>query len=424
MTTPEDVFVGPAVEVSAPPLSSTATLTYRALADGETDPGADAKSDPDAAPPTPWGPGGARHAAGYGAFADYVLAQGDDPRAIARSGSAFVLLGYLRQHAAAVFSDPELLRAAGIFLGNCIASLRADAVWQGNENGPHMVGAGRRGFVPAGILVRLVDPAVTSSTDFDTGLGSLVKSLSTWTWEAADDALPPPPLPTPRPAASGTPRYVRPPLPAAVFFDDAGQPIDYGNRWGTDSPPEDSYSVTRNTERYAGLHTVAHALIAYLERVYDVAVIHEGVADAAATLLHPRDDVVELVRLQPRDPQAAPLRFVLSGYPGVIVEAGVLHDFAYPRCGCEACDEGIDYAATEIEDVALAVAAGGYAEQYPVGLRRDLRYGLVSIDAAGERTGSQSGGGETTGISAERLAHGEAVLAALPHGWQPWPLRD
>ena len=425
MTTPEDVFVGPAVELSVEPLSSMATLTYRALADIET--AAAATPAPDAAPPTPWGRGAVRHAAGYGPFVDYVRAQGDDPRALALSATAGELVRYLRAHTAAFTADPALLDAASIFVGNYIASLRADAAWRAVSPGKHEVGAGRYRFIPSTILERLTLPNAGSGlpdADIETQLQGFTEMVKQWVAEAADDALPPPPLPTPRPAASGTPRYERPLLPSPVFLDEAGEPIDYGNRWHGISPPEDSYSVARNSERFAGLHTVAHALIDHLQRVYDVEVTHEKVSDAAALLLRPHGGVRKLVRVQPQDPQAAPLRFVLTDYPGVIVEAGVLHGFAYPMCGCEACDEGLDAVSTELEQLVLAVASGGYAEHYPVGRRRDLHYGLVTLDSSGATVGSRGGHSAPDGISAERLARGEAVLAALPRGWQPWPLRD
>lgn len=451
MTAPEDVFAGPAIEMSARKASDAAQFGFSA-----------SSYEPRAAPAGP-----VRHAAGYAPFVGYMLAHEVDPRALALalSGSALELLRFLRTHASALAADPELLHAAGIFLGNSIVSMRADAAWRSMSPGPDEVGAGRRSFLPSMILERLTLPLAnpgaanaeaasdaTIGADAETGmptvgwaplaalqarpaslaadeaelethLRGIDDMLKLWVAEADDDALPPPPLPTPRPPASGTPRYERPPLPSTVFLDEAGEPINYGNRWGMDRPPENSYSVELHPERFAGLHIVAHALIEYLQWVYDVEVVHEQAPDAAAPLLRPHGGVRELVRVQPRDPQAAPLRFAFTDYPGVIVEAGVLHGFAYPMCGCEACDERVDYTATEMENLVRAVTNGGYAEHYPVGRRRDLFYGLVAHDDAGALASSGSGGGAPGGLSAAQLAHGEAVLAALPHGWQPWPLR-
>jgi hypothetical protein len=61
---------------------------------------------------------------------------------------------------------------------------------------------------------------------------------------------------------------------------------------------------------------------------------------------------------------------VLTGYPGVMVHAGVLHDFPFPVCGCDACDETAETTADGMELLVLTVVAGGYSERYPVGSQR------------------------------------------------------
>lgn len=420
MTTPEDVFAGPAMEMPAGPVSKPAVISFRSVEGDDglpvAQPGADSSLPPQ------FGPAAVRHSAGYAPFLAYLQEHEGDPRplALALAASPRRLLRYLRAHAPAVLADPELRGAAEVFLGNCIATLRADAVWRSDETGPHEVGAGRFGFVPASILSRLVDSGETAD-DVDADVDEVVDSLNGWVEEADDDALPPPPLPSPVPPASGTPPYVRPELPCVEILDETGRPIPYGSRWGWDGPPEGSYSVEAHPERFAGLHTVARALIEHLERVFDVDVIDEPATDAA--LLRPQRDVIARVRVLPRDSEAAPLLVAFTAYPGVIVEAGVLHAFPYPICGCEACDETADAQATELEELVFAVTLGGYAEHYPVGRRRDLHLGLVHLDVAGAVTGSSWGSGDTGGLSAERLERGEATLAALHRGWQPWPLR-
>lgn len=420
MTTPEDVFAGPAIEMPAGPISKLAVISFRSV---EGDEGLAApRPTADPSSPPPFGPAAVRHAAGYAPFLAYLQAHDGDPRALAQTLAASPrrLLRYIRAHAPAVLADPELRGAAEVFLGNCIATLRADAAWRSDDTGPREVGAGRFGFVPASILSRLVGSGATAD-DVDAEVDRFIESLNGWVEEADDDALPPPPLPSPVPPASGTPPYVRPELPRVEILDETGRPIPYGSRWGWGGPPEDSYSVEAHPERFAGLHTVARALIEHLERVFDVDVIDEPATDAA--LLRPQRDVIARVRVLPRDPEAAPLLFAFTAYPGVIVEAGVLHAFPYPICGCEACDETADAQASELEGLVFAVTLGGYAEHYPVGRRRDLHLGLVRLDEAGAVTGSSRGCGGTGGLSAERLERGEATLAALPRGWQPWPLR-
>lgn len=158
--------------------------------------------------------------------------------------------------------------------------------------------------------------------------------------------------------------YIRPHIESVEFFDDAGRVIDYGNRWAdTDGqPPEDRYEVETHLERFAPLHTVAEALIEHLVQTYDVS-IEEG-AHVCVDFRYPPslEDVVRAVRLTPADPLAAPLTMVLTDYPGVLVFAGVLTDFVYPTCGCDACDEDWKSMAERLEAQVLGVVAGGLRE--------------------------------------------------------------
>jgi hypothetical protein len=130
-------------------------------------------------------------------------------------------------------------------------------------------------------------------------------------------------------------------------------------------------------------------------------------------------DVLEAVKVTPRSTGAAPLTFVLTGYPGVMVHAGVLHDFSFPVCGCDACDETVQTTADRLEMLVLAVAAGGYAERYPVGRRRWSEYALTGFDGSG----SESGKSEPVPASADRLREAEIQLRGVAGGWNPWPLR-
>lgn len=76
--------------------------------------------------------------------------------------------------------------------------------------------------------------------------------------------------------------YVRPVIDAGVFEDEQGRVIDYGNRWGDDGPPEDTYSVDPHPQRFAPIHTIGEALIAHLSETYDVSVT-DGTAALAVT---------------------------------------------------------------------------------------------------------------------------------------------
>ncbi|AMB60586.1 hypothetical protein AWU67_15065 [Microterricola viridarii] len=233
--------------------------------------------------------------------------------------------------------------------------------------------------------------------------------------------------PAPAPAPSGAPTYTRPELSAAEYCGDDGQRIPYGERWGAGSPDPDSYSTVSHPERFAGLHTVAEALIDHLERAFAVTVRREQPGPDGGfdpPLLHPQDGVTALVRVIPEHPDAAPLSFAFTNFPGVFVEAGLLHTFPYPICGCDACDETAENQAAEVEELVLGVAGGGYAEEFPLGSAGETLYSLVSFDEGGTQTGWRSGnGGAPTTIPEERLDAAAATLAALPRGWQAWPRR-
>lgn len=211
--------------------------------------------------------------------------------------------------------------------------------------------------------------------------------------------------------------YARPEIPVQVFRDAAGQIIEYGNRWGAGVPPEDSYSVDTHPERFAPLHTVAEALIAHLTAGYDTAVSEDLVH--AADLLWERDDVSRAVRLTPNEPDAARLTFVFTSYPSVIVHAGLLHDFCYPDCGCDACDETWQTQAEELEWHTLAVAAGNYTEYVRSGLTSWVGHTISRPDGGGW----SSSEARANGLPNDRLRIARRRLKALRGGWQPWPTR-
>lgn len=206
--------------------------------------------------------------------------------------------------------------------------------------------------------------------------------------------------------------YLRPPIDAPDVRDTDGQVIDYGSRWDG-SPPAETYSVDTHPERFAPLHTVADALIAYLRDTYDVQVT-EG-EETAADLLHPAPEVARAVRIRPNDQACAALTFVFTAYPGIILHAGLLHDFHYPVCGCDACDSHWAAEADELEQQVLAVATGHYREGIERGLRPWVEYAFAYPD------GASSGRSRAQDSAAERLESAKLILRHLPEGWAAWP---
>lgn len=211
----------------------------------------------------------------------------------------------------------------------------------------------------------------------------------------------------------GMSSYVRPVIDAPVFRDADGAVINYGNRWHG-SPPEDTYSVDTHPERFAPLHVVADALIAHLRETYDVEV-DEGV-EVAADLLHPAfHDVVRAVRIRPNDPKCASLTMVFTAYPGIYMHAGLLHDFHYPVCGCDACDSSWQAEADELEQQVFATVSGNYRETIERGLRPLVDYAFTYPD------GASSGKSRSQDLPAQRLKGAKPILRALPDGWDSWP---
>ena len=93
-------------------------------------------------------------------------------------------------------------------------------------------------------------------------------------------------------------------VPPTEYLDEAGAVIPYGSRWPAGGPPDDSYSRVSTPQRFLPLQAVARQLIA----------------------------------------------------------AGPFHQFAFPACGCDACDEGADAQLDQLEETVFAVVNGDYRE--------------------------------------------------------------
>ncbi|KQV06956.1 DUF6226 family protein [Leifsonia sp. Root112D2] len=206
--------------------------------------------------------------------------------------------------------------------------------------------------------------------------------------------------------------YRRPTFPVETYRDEQGGVIDYGNRWARDSPPDDAYSRMSNLQRFAPLHDVATALIEWLQSAFDVTV--EETPTAATDFLLKPDDVVRAIRVVPRDPTAAPLTFVLTRFPAVYLHAGLLHDFHFPDCGCDACDDDLTGLAEELEWTVRTVVSGGYSERFDPWPGRWIEFRLDEPGA-----GMRSGRSRTKELPDERVTLARTSLP--PAGqWLPW----
>lgn len=212
--------------------------------------------------------------------------------------------------------------------------------------------------------------------------------------------------------------YVRPSVVEENYRDADGSVIEYGHRWGSEGPPMDSYSVDSHPERFAPLHLIAAALIDYLLRTYQATISDE--LRFVQDLRYPRVDAVRAVRLVPAEADAAGLTFVFTAYPGVVVHAGLLHDFAYPMCGCDACDETWQSVADDLESVVQIVASGGYREEVR---RSGHEFWIWCYLRADDGSRNSSSGSAATVEVGDELLAAEARLNELPNGWLPWPRR-
>jgi hypothetical protein len=210
--------------------------------------------------------------------------------------------------------------------------------------------------------------------------------------------------------------FVRPAIAEQTYRDADGAVIAYGSRWGIAGPAEDSYSVVSHAERFAPLHQIAHALIDHLQRRYLVEVTDD--LRCAQDLRLRRVEAERAVRLTPTATDAATLTFVFTDFPGVIVHAGLLHDFSFPICGCDACDETWQSMADRLEFTVQAVISGGYREEVRGGDDDPWIWHQLSTDD--QRHG---GGGDATADAGAHLRATAERLRVLRGAWAPWPRR-
>jgi hypothetical protein len=204
------------------------------------------------------------------------------------------------------------------------------------------------------------------------------------------------------------PDYARPVIPSRVYRDAAGTVIDYGNRRQGESVPDVRHGTVSNTDRFEPLTLVARTLVDHLASTYDVTVSSEPHFARAGV------ELVEAVLIAPRDPRSASIVIGFTTLPGVIVRAGALNEFAFPPCGCDACDERVGDLIGRLEDLIFTVVRGGYSEA--------IDGSMVSYSLR-HPGGWQSGECHSGTFPAERLAEAREVLARIPDRWAPWALR-
>lgn len=180
-------------------------------------------------------------------------------------------------------------------------------------------------------------------------------------------------------------------------------------RWNGD-PPEEAYGRVTDPGRFAGLHVVARDLLDELETRFGVGRETSSEPDRHGP------EPAPVVRLVPADPAASPLSIVFDAFPGLTVRMGRGDDWLHlPYCGCDACDETVDWCTEQLRDRVEALTAGTFGErlvrEHGWWHERWFRF------AEGDSRDSQKI------FDKDRIA---ALRAALPDGelrWAPWPAR-
>lgn len=338
----------------------------------------------------------ARFVEGFEPFETFARDAGADSAALATDFSA--LWDFVAAHPE-LLDAPETAEATARFLGNAIAVAHPAALWRFTSE-PE-VGTSMMSVPVAGLLRGIIEHPERRDS-FREMLASWpqadrdAEELEALTRDDVDIDFVVAPVP-----------FTRPVLAVPEFVDESGQIIEYGSRWGDDSPPEHAYSRVSHPERFAPVVSVVDALVDHLETWYDVDVDRRT------------DESGERVwRLRPTTGATVTLT---GPAESVRIEAGALTREYAPSCTCDACDETAESVADQLEETLLAIAAGGLREVFPVGHRRWLHTELRTPGGGG-----RSGGGEPDpSLSAERLDDAAHLLARLPDGWWPaWTLQS
>ena len=168
-----------------------------------------------------------------------------------------------------------------------------------------------------------------------------------------------------------------------------------------DQPAPEDYGRVTNPERYQAVVDAARGIIADLVKRYQVEVT-PGIQSVDFPDWTPSAEEVSRVRPS----QGAPLTFMFTEFPGVIVRVGHWCVEGFPSCGCDACNESPQVVVERLNDLVGAAVEGSYEEELT---KRRLTYTIDGGSSSSER----------------RLVRGEwkpyGVLAR--HRWPAWPKR-
>jgi hypothetical protein len=177
-------------------------------------------------------------------------------------------------------------------------------------------------------------------------------------------------------------------------------------------PPLEAYGCTRNLERFAPLHDFAAEVLIRLALRFDVerserygldAELEQGYKLARPTLC-----------LQPRSPGAACVAVAFSAFPGLLARFGRWYLTAFPRCGCDACNETMEGEAERLTSLINNMVAGRFRE----------RIYIPSSDVPSTECTFWSSDGrftrESSQLDPSRAQHLIADSSRSSYEWLPW----
>ncbi len=196
-------------------------------------------------------------------------------------------------------------------------------------------------------------------------------------------------------------------------------------------PPDPAYSRVTNPERFRPLHTAMHEIISRLENDFEVERA-EGYGLDQELESHPQRAGLDLaspsVRLNPNNPDAAPIVVAFSTFPSLNVRFGRWYMEPFPDCGCDACataGESVERESERLNDMVDDVTSGRFREaiyrpriSFQGSAWRETRFWApVGSERSSTRSISRS---RIDGVSAHRMSGGRRRLAL---DWKPWPRR-
>jgi hypothetical protein len=172
-----------------------------------------------------------------------------------------------------------------------------------------------------------------------------------------------------------------------------------------DPPSPEAHGRVTDPERYSVLHDAANQLLGELDERYVVArtdglEVDQEIGRMART--------EAITRLAPHAADAAPLVIAITSFPGVIARFGRWHIEAFPRCGCDACDEDPLDLVEQVQGDVRALVEGRFREAIVGRFRPGLTYAVAGHGP------SHSGWSRLSRRQARDFG-GPAALS-----WHPW----